>query len=196
MRVFAMVLAGALALAGCSGQTTGPTSPPVQGFTLQVVSDGADVVYLVTHSDGRAVAARTHEGASQLVDVADARQRVDAQLGVMGPSSEAPVSVRLPGFEFSIVGQDHGENGDRVRIALNTGGKEVLIDAEDTNGDDHGTAEAAAKINDHAHINIDDADRAVVRIGGASEAEARDFINDADDLSAETTTQMLTALHL
>ena len=42
----------------------------------------------------------------------------------------------------------------------------------------------------------DEDDTAFVRITGADEASARDFINDAEELSAETKSQMLSALGL
>jgi hypothetical protein len=39
-------------------------------------------------------------------------------------------------------------------------------------------------------------DRANVMITGATESDARDFINDAEDVSAEVKQQMLTAVGL
>jgi hypothetical protein len=82
--------------------------------------------------------------------------------------------VRAGGFSLSISASDAGPAADIARIELNAGGSSVLIDA----GDD-----ASRK-------------RALVRIGGADAEAARNFIEEADGLSAETKARMLRALGL
>ncbi len=200
MRNLLVAALAAVALGACSVGADGGADPsaaaPAEGYTLQVVADEGRQVYLVTHSDGRAAAAKVENGASEIMDAGAAQTEVSERLGVLGATSEAPVAVRFPGFSMSIAGQDGGENGDRVRIAINAGGREVLVDAEDTNRDDQGQAVATAPVGEGAHVNVDDTDRATVRIAGADEQEARDFINDAENLSAETKAQMLAALNL
>lgn len=198
MRKLIAAAAAALALAGCSVGADGGQSPsavPAEGYTLQVVADDSRQIYLVTHSDGRAAAAQVENGVSSMTDAEQAQALVSERLGVLGPSEE-PVAIRFPGFQMSIAGQDGGPQGDRVRIAISAGGREIVVDAEDSDGDNHGAAEAEARISESAKVNVDDADRAVVRIAGASERDAREFINEAEDLSAETKAQMLAALNL
>lgn len=178
-----LIAAGLAALAaacsvGPDGGQGPAAAPPAEGYTLEIVADeaAARAVYIVSHSDGRAVAARAERGASALADVAEAQAMAAASFGVMG-ETETPVALRFPGFQMSVAGKDGGAGGERVRIAINAGGREVLVDAQDP---DAGS----------------DAGRGTVRIVGVDEAEVREFIAEAEHLSDETRAQMLAALNL
>ena len=76
-----------------------------------------------------------------------------------------------------VAADEDNPNGDSATVLVNAGGRTVHVDAEDG-----GPGE-----ND---------DRANVMITGATESDARDFINDAEDVSAEVKQQMLTAVGL
>jgi hypothetical protein len=86
-------------------------------------------------------------------------------------------ALRLPGVDISVAADEDNANSDSATVHINAGGRTVHVDAEDG-----GPGE-----ND---------DRANVRITGATEEDARDFINDAEDVSAEVRSQMLAAVGL
>lgn len=148
-----------------------------EGFTMEILADGDDQIYLVRHSDGRESAARVANGVSELIDGRAALAAFDAApQSFVAEAADADVSIKAPGFSLSVAGvQDNGNGEDgAARIEINAGGESVLVDAagSDANG------------------------RARVRIGGADDEAARDFINGADDLSPETKAAMLAALGL
>jgi hypothetical protein len=170
------VLAGlaVLALAACSEADVANSDNPPGGYTLEVRADDDVQVYLVTSPDGRTTAARATDGVSGLMDVEEARAFT------VLPANEEPmpevVALRLPGFDLSIAAEGAQTSSDSARVSINAGGRQVEVDARDSGG-----AET---------------DRAHVRITGASEGDARDFINDAEKLSPEVQAQMLAALGL
>lgn len=170
------------ALAACSVSTDGanPAPAPREGFTLSVIAEENEQIYLVTHTDGRAAAARVAGTTSEIIEPAAAETRIEERLGVLG-ESETPVQISFPGFSLSVAAQDRGEGKERARIAINAGGQEVLIDADDAGGPAH---------------EGDGADRAAVRVPGVNEDAARDFITDAENMSAETKAEMLRLLNL
>jgi len=144
------------------------------GYTLEVRADDNLQVFLVTAPDGRQAAGRVESGVSSFMEGAQIQS-----LGAMPPTPSPPagdeaVSVRAPGFSLSIAGESDagGEGGGRV--AINVGGHSVEVNAEE------------AGVNDRAHV----------RIGGVDAGEAREFIEGADELSADVRSQMLAALGL
>jgi hypothetical protein len=172
-----MAALAVLALTACSISTEpGPPPKPAssEGFTLQIIADENSQVYYVAHADGRAAAARAAGGESTLIDPSEAEAAAEARLGVMGEPSDGPVHIRFPGVSISVAEQD-GTGADRARVAINVAGHEILVDAQD-----HG----------------DDKEDAVVRIPGVSAEAARDFIDDAERLSADVKAQMKEALGL
>jgi len=170
----------ALALGACSISTEAgapPAPSATEGYTLQIVAEESAQIYLVTHSDGRSVAAKVENGQSALMDAEAAADRVEARMGVMGEPTEGQVHIRFPGVSISVAGQDHGGGHDRARIAISAGGHDVLVDAEDS-------------------PRGEDAEKVVVRIPGVSAEDAREFIDESDKLSAEVKAQMRAALGL
>lgn len=179
--LFALAVAAPLFLAACDGSysstdTSAADQEPAGGYTLEVRAVEGVQTYIVTAPDGRQTGTRVAEGASALMD-ADAIQG----LGDMEPLRDEPnpevVALRFPGVDISVAADESDPNGDSATVRINAGGRSVHVDAEDG-----GPGE--------------DDDRANVRITGATESDARDFINDAEDVSAEVKTQMLTALGL
>jgi len=178
--LFLLAMAAPLILAACdassSSSNLGATQDAAGGYTLEVRAVEGVQTYIVTAPDGRQTATRVAEGASALMDDA-AIQR----LGPMEPIQDEPnpevFALRMPGVNISVAADESDPNSESATVRVNAGGRTVHVDAEDG-----GPGE-----ND---------DRANVRITGATESDARDFINDADDVSAEVKQQMLTALGL
>lgn len=180
MRLLLLALAAPLILTACDVSSSTSTSRDTQdaagGYTLEVRAVEGVETYIVTAPDGRQTASTVAEGMSSLLD-ADQIQR----LGVAEPLSPEPhpevFAMRLPGVNISVSADEDNPNGDAATVHINAGGRTVHVDAEDG-----GPGE-----ND---------DRANVLITGANESDARDFINDAEDISAEVKQQMLTAVGL
>lgn len=164
-------------LAAC-GQPGPPAPAPTEGFTLQVFVRESEQIYLVTHSDGRAVAARVAAGVSELYPAEDAQRMVSDRMGVLGADAEPKLNFSVPGFSLSVAAGEKAEDSrqERARVAINVGGREILVDADDGVGPD--------------------SERAAVRVAGVSESEVREFIAEAENMSAETKAAMLAALNL
>lgn len=174
VRTLFAALAG-LALAACGDAQMAGSDDPPGGYTLEVRADNDVKVYLVTAPDGRAAAGRAAGDVSGLMEPEAARA-----FTVMPASedSELPevIALRVPGLDLSIRAEGETSDAEGARIAINAGGRQVEIDAQDD----------GAGGNERAHV----------RIRGASEKEAREFIADAEELSAETQAEMLAALGL
>lgn len=174
MRVLIVGLA-ALA-AACSAEVGENSVAPGESYTLEVRAAGGEQTYLVIAPDGRVVGARAAEGASALMDAERARAFA-ADPPAQGETPPEVMSLRLPGLDMQINADEDDANGDNGRVALSLGreGQNIVV-----NADEGGPGEAD--------------DRAYVRITGADRDAARDFINDAEELSADVKAQMLAAL--
>lgn len=174
MRVWMVGLA-ALA-AACSADVGGDVAAPGEGYTLEVRAAGGEQTYLVTAPDGRVVGARAAEGVSALMDE-DRARAFAADPPSTGETPPEVMSLRLPGLDMQINAEENGTDGENDRVAVSIGreGQNITVHA-----DEGGPGE--------------EDDRAYVRITGANEEAARDFINEADELSADVRTQMLAAL--
>ena len=175
MRVWIASLA-ALA-AACSGDVTvDGDAAPGESYTLEIRATEGEQTYLVIAPDGRVVGARSAEGASALMNGDRARELA----GDPPPQGETPpevMSMRFPGVDMQInADEGEGETG-RANVSINAGEHSVIV-----NADEGGPGEAD--------------DRAYVRITGADEDAVRDFINDAEELSAEVKAEMLGELGL
>jgi hypothetical protein len=84
-------------------------------------------------------------------------------------------AMRFPGVDISVAADADNPDSESATVRVNAAGRSVHVDA-----DEGGPGDAD--------------DRANVRITGATEEDARDFINDAEDVSAEVKTQMLAAV--
>lgn len=171
-----LLLLGFLAVLGaCSVDVSTDAAGPAGAYELQIAANEATQFYLVTGPDSRA-AAKVENGVSSLVDPNEARLALGEARAAAADLEPMPedhnVNIKLPGFELAVSGHEEGQ--DRAQIAINAGGREVHVDASD--GSRTG--------------------QALVHVTGASESDARDFINEAEDLSAETKAQMLDALGL
>lgn len=147
------------------------------GYTMEVRADQGEEVYLVTAPDGRIAAARAAQGASTLL-----RGRAVQALAnqpMPAPDGDAQVAFKVPGLDVQVQGDDPDGAGDseNAHVTVNAGGQHIEVNAQE-----NGPGDAD--------------DRAHVRITGADEEAARNFINEQDDLSAEVKTQMLAELGL
>lgn len=181
MRALFLTLVLPLVLAACDGSYSSTDADsqaqdPAGGYTLEVRAVEGVETYIVTAPDGRQTASRVAEGASALLD-ANAIQGLGDMEPIVGEPNPEVFALRLPGVDISVAADEDNPNGDSATVRVNAGGRSVHVDAEDG-----GPGE-----ND---------DRANVRITGATESDARDFINDAEDISAEVKTQMLAAVGL
>jgi hypothetical protein len=174
MRALLLALAAPLLLAACGGDYVAENAAPAGGYTLEVRADQGQHVYIVTAPDGRQTASRVADGASTLLD-ASALQA----LGAPVESSAQPevFGLRLPGVDISVAADASDPNAESATVRINAAGRSVHVDAEE-GGPGEGD------------------DRANVRITGASEADVRDFINEAHDVTPEVRTQMLAAIGL
>ena len=178
MRLLLLALAVPLILAACDGSYSSDSADqePAGGYTLEVRAVEGVQTFVVTAPDGRSTGSRVAEGASALLD-GDQIQ----SLGAMEPLSDEAhpevFAMRFPGVDISVAADESDPNSESATVRVNAGGRSVHVDAEDG-----GPGE-----ND---------DRANVRITGATEEDARDFINDAEDVSPEVKTQMLAAIGL
>jgi hypothetical protein len=164
-----------LALAMAAACDPGASVPSAaEGYTLELFARDGEQIYLVRHSDGRKAAARVVNGASALMDADQAQTLLSEGQAALREPEKANVSIRAPGFSLQVADDEGGGSSERARIEINAGGKHFLIDAEEEG----------------------EADRAVVRVDGADEEAARDFINEQAELSAQTKAQMLRAMGL
>lgn len=183
MMRFGLAALAVMGLAACSPgkvEVTGDNGESVTvngggGYTLQVVGAEKDQVYIVTAPDGRSAAARVTDGVSALMGSGEAQNMVAAQQAVMeaepGEGGD-DVHISVPGFSLKV--KDGQGGGDRSHVQMKAAGFDLDVKADDSG----------------------DGERAVVRIGGADEKSAREFIDGADGLSAETKAQMREKLGL
>jgi hypothetical protein len=179
--LFLLAMAAPLILAACDGSYSSSSEaatqePTAGGYTLEIRAVEGVQTYVVTAPDGRRSGTRVAEGASALMD-ADAIQRLGPMEPIQGEPNPEVFALRFPGVDISVAADESDPNSESATVRVNAGGRTVHVDAEDG-----GPGE-----ND---------DRANVLITGATESDARDFINDAEDVSAEVKQQMLTALGL
>jgi hypothetical protein len=171
----------ALTLAACDASVSSKGGDAAaDGYTMEIRADASQQTYLIVGPDGRTVGARAAEGASAVMDSARAQALVGDPPPRSGEDAPEVLSLRVPGFEMSVRGTDDGTTEENGQVQLSIGGgdgQHIIVDA-----DEGGPGEAD--------------DRAYVRITGADEDAVRDFINDAEELSAEVKAQMLAELGL
>lgn len=175
-----LTIAAVASLAACVDVNTSSdaaNAPAAGGYTLEVRGVGQAHAFMITAPDGKVVGARAADGASALMD-AQSLHAFAAQFSAAAdaePGEEA-VSLRLPGVSISVSG---GQGGDEEsgRVSINAGGRSVEVNAHEGGPGD----------ND---------DLANVRISGVDEAEVREFIAKADELSPAVQAEMLAALGL
>lgn len=170
------------AVAACDGSTSvsangDDAAATPHGYTLEVRAVEGAQSYVVIAPDGRTVGARAADGASALMDTSRA-QAIAAEPIPDGEDIPEVMSLRLPGFEMAIGGTEEDANGDNGSVNLRIGGEQNIV----------------VRANEGGPGDADDT--AFVRITGADEESARDFINDAEELSPEVKTQMLAAVGL
>lgn len=175
--MFAVLIAGVLALSACSVETSteGASAPAeASGYTFEIVANDQEQIFVVSHEDGRAAAAQAVEGQSRSITPDEAAALIGRRQAAFQQPGEEVVTLRVPGAELSIQGDD-AQNNEAVRINIQTKEGGVTVNAQDQ-GEGNG--------------------RAHVRVTGADEEAARDFINEQEDLSPEVKAEMLAALGL
>lgn len=177
-----VIVALALGLAACDGSAT--TTPggdaataAADGYTMEIRAMQDVQTYIITAPDGRIVGGRAASGVSALLD-ADRAQALAAEPVPEGDDQPEVMSMRWPGFEMSISGDGEDANGENGSVNISVGGEQRV----EVRANEGGPGEAD--------------DTAFVRITGADEEAVRKFINDAEELSSETKTEMLGALGL
>jgi hypothetical protein len=179
---FSLAALAACALAACGA------APPADGalgagYTLIVRADEAERTYVVAHEDGRIAAARVAEGGeAALLGQRDARAMLAAPTRLADvDAADEKVAIDMPGFSLKVSGGEDAEGAatnepEHARVSLSLGGKGVEVDALDGEGGE--------------------TERANVRISGADEKAARDFIAHADELPPAVQAEMLEVLGL
>ena len=205
----ALVLCSALLAAACSVDVS--KSHHGGGYNVEIRAYGDDHVFVVTAPDGRAVAARAHNGVSAVLDAHELQQAL-AAMPAPPPAAgdgEDAVSIRGPGFSLHASGDDRPETSPRSAAPASTIATTTAATTTAASGEKPAAAEEHERGNVTMNIggfgldvNADDGgpgdgdDRARVRLTGLSAHDARKFITDADDLSPAVQAQMLTALGL
>lgn len=179
------------------------------GYVVDIRAADNDAVYMVTAPDGRVAAARSHNGASAMLDP----QALQQALAAMPAPATNPryddhnVSIRAPGFALDASGDDDGKNGDDgadnnhdhpATTTPASGTKPAASGAGDHN--DHGRGHVSMNVGGFSFDADGDSDsgdgRAHVHFAGLSAHDARHFITEADELSPQVQAQMLAALGL
>lgn len=179
---FAAAALALFGLAACEGGAMDSNGATPAGYRLEVRALEGVQTYLITAPDGKVVGAQAADGASRLLDEARIHEIAETPMPADADAPPEVMSLKLPGFEMS-VNADHDEEGN-------------------TSSDDNGNAQVKMRVRGQETVSIDarengpgDADDiAHVVISGASAETARDFINDADELSEEVKAQMRAAL--
>ena len=174
--VLGAVLLGTVGLAGCSRQIENAVAEleaaPGEEWTMRVLGDDADRVFLVVGPDGKHVGARLKGGASTLLEDAEAM----ALIGKSSLVSEEPppekLSITTPGATIKI-GADEEGNGDRGRVQISAGGVDINVAGDSTGGDS-----------------------GEVAIQGVNATAAGKFIDDIEELSPEVKQKMREKLGL
>ncbi|MGE0187363.1 MAG: hypothetical protein AB7Q23_16395 [Hyphomonadaceae bacterium] len=146
------------------------------GYSVEIRALQSAQTYIVTAPDGRVVAARAAEGASALLDAAATRALGVAETA-SAPDAPEVFALRFPGVDVSIAADETSPDSASARVAINAGGHSVLV-----NANEGGPGDA----DDHANV----------RITGMSEADVREFIAKADELSPSVQARMLADLGL
>lgn len=167
-------------VAACDGsnvEVNGVDVGEAGGYTVEIRASELEQTYLIMTPDGRTVGARAAEGASALMD----GERAQSLAAEAPPRSSEEVpevfSMRVPGFEMSVAGNEDDANGENSQVQMSIGGGEQNIVVH---ADEGGPGEAD--------------DRAYVRISGMDEDAVREFIAEADELSPAVQAQLLTEL--
>lgn len=177
MRALIGVLAFGLAACDAPGGVAGgPDGVSSNSYTVEIRALESVQTYIITAPDGRVVAARAADGASALLDANATRALGVAEAAAASDAPEV-FALRFPGVDISISADEDNPNSESARVRVNAGGHSVLVDANEG-----GPGEA----DDHANV----------RIAGMSEADVREFIAKADELSPSVQAQMLTDLDL
>ena len=198
----AWIVGLAILAAACSVETNGRGGHG--GYTVDIRAADNDAVYIVTAPDGRVAAARSHEGASAMLDPQALQQALAA---MPAPSTNAryddhQVSIRAPGFSLQASGDDDDEanadSHDHQTTTTSASGEKPA--AGSTSNDQHGRGHVSMNIGGFsmdAEGNSEDGNgRAHVHFAGLSAHDARHFITEADELSPQVQSQMLAALGL
>lgn len=184
LRKLFLPLAGFLALAACAPDVAGTVSDavsehaaaPGEGWTMQVIGDDADRVFLVTRPDGKTAAARVRGESCAMVGAEEARTLAAAEIAALAavPAPKEHVSIEAPGFALRVAGDgDETGTGGRGQVRIDVGGLKVNVDGDEARDG-----------------------RAAVTIEGVNEDAARRFIDESEELTAEVKAQMLRELGL
>jgi len=142
------------------------------GYSINVSEQGGATTYLVVRPDGMQVAAVADAEGSRLIEAGDAHAAMSDTISALGPPPEEKVAIKVPGMSINVQGEDG--TPERAKVELNIGGQSIQVDAAGPNGGED----------------------SVVKIGGVDADAARQFIDEAEGLSADVKTQMKAKLGL
>jgi hypothetical protein len=202
-----LIVGLALLAAACSVET-GRGGSHGGGYTVDIRAVENSAIYVVTAPDGRVASARSQNGTSAILDPQALQQAIAA---LPAPATnprydDHQVSIQAPGFSLRASGDDDGKDGDAAADTDHapattttpaSGEKPV---AGSTDNDVHGRGHVSMNIGGFSLDAEGDGDegngRAHVHLAGLSARDARHFITEADELSPQVQSQMLTALGL
>jgi hypothetical protein len=154
------------------GVAAGGGTPKDGGYAMQIFAAENAKIYYIAGPDGKMVAARAADGQSAIMPAEEAKTMMARHGGALAANVAQggdKVKIKIPFVGIDVVSDENGEN---AKVRINAGGQKIEVDANDA------------------------ADVAHVRITGANAGSVRDFINDGENLTAETKAAMLAALGL
>jgi hypothetical protein len=150
----------------------GAPASPDKAYLLQVFAVEDAKIFYISGPDGKAVAARAAQGQSAPMSADEAKATIERHGGALAaavPQGGDKVKIRIPFVGIDVVSDASGEN---AKVRIDAGGQKIEVDATDA------------------------ADMAHVRISGADAEAVREFVGDAESLSAQTKAAMLQGLGL
>jgi len=174
--LFAAFAAGLLAACSMEKAVSEHAAAPGDGWTMQVLGEETNQVFMVTGPDGKRAAARVTGGESVMVADAEAQTLfADAQTALSRDPPDEKVSIQAPGVSIKVsADEDATGEAERGRVRIAVGGISIDVDGDEGSGDGRGT----------------------VRIAGVNAEAAHKFIDEAEDLSPEVKRQMREKLGL
>lgn len=147
-----------------------------EGWTMQVLGEDTNQVYMVTRPDGKRAAARvTGSGSTMIADAEAQTLFAEAQTALSRDPPDEKVSIQAPGLSIKVsADEDATGEAERGRVRIAVGGVSIDVDGDEAGSDGRGT----------------------VRIAGVNADAAHKFIEEADDLSPEVKRQMREKLEL
>jgi hypothetical protein len=201
-----LIVLAAVFAAGCGVEVAGKGHGGP--YSVEIRSVGDTQVYVVRGPENKVAAARAGGGTSAFLS-AEQLQRALAAMPTPTPNPESGgdnVSIHAPGFNLQVQGDDVHVN-ESGHLNVDHTSHAAASTSGDNSGDDDNDHGGSGRVSMNIggfgmHVDADDGgpgdadDRAQVTLTGMSAHDARHFIMEQDELSAQVQAQMIAALGL